>query len=223
MRVNLKTIIIAFLGIETLLLCTLPVHGAITQPHNADAMWIEPSYIDLTTRAVGYRFNITLALNISTTHQVGTWQAKVFFDPAYLRAVEAGYTGGTLSEWIMGMPPSAAASPGVPVIDNVLGYVLVGEYLVGLAQPSPGAGTLSWISFNLTGKPSAPTNLVFNITKTYATTDTFVGNDVYVVFTPSDSIAFIPEFPYAMMLSILMTVALTTAVFARKRIQKRSS
>jgi hypothetical protein len=219
LKTNLKNATITFLGITFLLLYTFPVHGEISEPHNADAMWIEPSSIDLTTAPIGYQFNITLALNISSTYSVGVWQAKVLFNTTYLKATQAGYTNGTKSDWLKNL----VTVPGEPAIDNVIGYVLVGESLVGSAVPSPGAGTLSWIGFNLTGIPSVPSILVFNITATYKTTATYIGDDVNAVFTPYDSVAVIPEFPSPVMLSMLMILALASIVFARKQIQKQNS
>lgn len=219
MKTNLKNATIAFLGITILLLYTFPVHGEISEPHNADAMWIEPSSIDLTTATAGYTFNITLALNISSTYSVGVWQAKVLFNTTYLKATRAGYTNGTKSDWLKGLIPVT----GEPAIDNVTGSVLVGESLLGLPVPSPGAGTLSWMEFNLTDIPSVPSILVFNITATYKTTTTYIGDDVNAVFTPYDSVAAIPEFPSPVMLSMLMILALASIVFARKQIKKQNS
>ena len=145
------------------------IAGIPSEPHNADAMWVEPSFTDLTTAAVGYLFNVTVAVNMTLEQLVGAWQTKLLFDPTYVEAVRAGYTGGTQSNWFSGL----TTLPVDPIIDNVTGYVLHAESLIGLEVDNLGAGTLFWIEFNVTFVPSEPVTLTFDITTTYPD-ETFV-------------------------------------------------
>jgi hypothetical protein len=129
--------------------------GTPSEPHNANAMWIEPATISLTTanpsHTIGYKFNITLAVNISVTEEVGAWQARVNFNPAYVKADRAGLTGtgGLKSNWFQPFSCFAADL----TIDNVTGYVFWGETILGAAVTNTGAGTLCWIEFEVVAVP----------------------------------------------------------------------
>jgi hypothetical protein len=156
-------------------------------------MWIEPPSISLTTAnplyTIGYLFNVTLYVNISTTQLIGAWQAKVLFDPTQLQVVDEGLTNGTplnpQSEWLSGKSTFYAG----PVIDNVTGSVLDGESLVGPSILSPGSGSLCWITFNVTKVPLKNETLssVIDITTTYPV-DTYVLDDkeAAIVMTTSN-------------------------------------
>jgi hypothetical protein len=210
----------AFLGIAILLLNAFPVHAEITEPHNADAMWIEPASLDLITASIGHLFNITLACNISSTHYVGVWQAKISFNATYVNATRAGYTYGTKSDWFKAYTPITAE----PEINNELGYVLVGESLLAEAVPSPSAGTLSWIEFNVTNIPHVLLTLQFNISASYlappSAGDTYIGNDENVPFTPYDGIAIIPEFSSLLLVASLMVLTLVGVTLNKKSTRK---
>ena len=217
LKINVKNATIAFLGIAIILLNVFPAYAdGPSEPHNADAMWVEPSSMDLRGVSVGHLFNITIAVNITSTKEVGAWQAKVLFNSTYLNAVKAGYTGVGKSNWFNDF----TTVPIAPIIDNVTGYVLHAESLMGAAQPSPGAGTLFWIEFNVTTVPTEFLTLAFNITATYATGDTCIGNEVYYTFTPYDGIATIPEFSSLILVSSLMVLTLVTVILGKKSIRK---
>jgi hypothetical protein len=217
LKINVKNAPIAFLGIAIILLNVFPAYAnGPSEPHNADAMWVEPSSIDLGGVSVGHLFNITIAVNITSTEEVGTWQAKVLFNSTYLNAVKAGYTGVGKSNWFKDF----STMPVDPVINNVAGFVLHGESLVGVAQLSPGAGTLFWIEFNVTSVSTGFLTLVFNMTATYATEDTFIGDGIYYTFTPYDGIAIIPEFSSLILVSSLMVLTLVAVALNKKSIPK---
>ena len=217
LKINVKNATIAFLGIAIILLNVFPAYAdEPSETHDADAMWIEPSSIDLSGVSVGHLFNVTVAVNITSTEEVGTWQAKVLFNSTYLDAVKTGYTGVGKSNWFQDF----STMPVDPIINNVAGFVLHGESLVGVAQPSPGAGTLFWIEFNVTAVSTEFLTLVFNITATYATEDTFIGNDVYYTFTPYDGVAIIPEFSSLILVSSFMILTLVAVILSKKNIRK---
>jgi len=150
-----------------LLVSVIPAFAVTTHP--ANAMWIEPPSVSLTTanplHTIGYLFNVTLYVNVSTTQLIGAWQAKVLFDPTQLQVVALGLTKGTISEWLFG---KNTLHPD-PTVDNTTGYVLDGESIVGAAILSPGSGGLDWITFNVTKVPPKNQALssVIDITTTY--------------------------------------------------------
>ncbi|RLI03228.1 hypothetical protein DRO30_01405, partial [Candidatus Bathyarchaeota archaeon] len=112
--------------------------------HPADAMWIEPSCIDLTGYTTGQKFNVTVWLNVTEASYV--WQFKIYFNNTYLNAIRAGYTAGLQREFFEGLTTISVE----PQIDNDVGYVLYGETLIGEGQRDPGYGSLAWIEFNVT-------------------------------------------------------------------------
>jgi thermitase len=120
------------------------------EPHPANAMWIEPSFKDLTHYAVGEKFNITVwvCLNESSFF----WQVELLFNATFLNAKRAGYTAGTQSEFFAGH----ITIPVSPVIDNVWGSVMNGESLIGMDSRESGSGSLCWIEFEVVNKPSEP-------------------------------------------------------------------
>ena len=183
-----------------LLVSIVPVFaGAPSEAHDAPAMWIEPASIDLTTgeplHTIGYLFNLTVAVNMSLDQYVGAWQTKILFNPAYVEAVRAEYTDGIKSNWFAGL----GTIPVIPIIDNVTGYVLHGESLVGAAVNNLGAGTLFWVEFVVTDVPpkSGSISFDFDITTTYPD-DTYVMDENDAVISMSTyncAYSFIWEFP----------------------------
>ena len=167
---------IVLLVAAMLLISVSPVFsGTPSEPHNADAIWVEPHNINLTTanatHILGYKFNITIALNMSSTEDIGAWQAKVYFNSSYVQALRANYTEGDKSNYFTGQ----STTPLIPVIDNVAGFVFHGEVLSGAAIKGK-AGTLFRIEFNVTALPpkGETLNMDFNLTNA----DTFCTDGV---------------------------------------------
>lgn len=133
-----------------------------TEPHSANAMWIEPAFKDLTDYDVGDRFNVTAWLNLTEISYV--WQIMLLFEPTYLYAARAGYTAGSTSEFFAGH----TTVPVTPIIDNASGYVMYGETLL-VDSREPGYGSLCWIEFEVVSKPSEPYegHLHFDPSRTY--------------------------------------------------------
>ena len=203
------------LGIVFLLLNAFPIYAGVpTESHDANAMWVEPASIDLTTATVGHLFNVTVAVNITLEQLVGAWQTRLRFNSTYLHAIRADYTDVGRSNWFAGLGTVAV----IPIIDNVTGYVFHGESLTGLEVDNLGAGTLFWIEFNVTFVPSELTTLTFDITTDYPD-ETYVLDETIqaILMTPYDSIAVIPEFSQLAMLSIFMGLALVAVVLAKKK------
>ena len=61
-----------------------------SEPHNANAMWIEPSLIELNASEtpIGYKFNVTVWVNSSK--QVKGWQIWLVYPNAYINATRCG-------------------------------------------------------------------------------------------------------------------------------------
>ena len=143
--------------------------GVPNEPHNANAIWIDPSTVSLTTanpaHKIGYKFNITVWANMTTllpgASGIDTWQAKVYFNNSQLKALRTGYTGGTKSQFFQGL----STTPVTPLIDNPHGYVLHGETCSPSYKATPCSGSLIWIEFNVTKAPSGGETLtsLFNI------------------------------------------------------------
>jgi len=164
-----------------------------SQPHNADAMWVEPSASNFlaNTTSVGFKFNVTVAMNF--TEDVFAWQAVIYYNATQLNCTRVGATAPPTSDFMTGHSTtfSKAISPGSypPVGD--LKSVLVAEtcsspdFVTG-----PRSGTLLWAEFQIILAPGAGQtfNSKFDISTEYAATNTYVwdpmGNSY--TFTPYD-------------------------------------
>jgi hypothetical protein len=137
-------------------------------------MWIEPVNINLTDKPLGYTFNVTVWLKISSTASY-TWQVKLYYDTTFLKAKRAGYTAGTTSEWATHRTGGGTGAV-YPVIED--GYVLYAESCVGdYYVPAPVTASLCWIEFEIIGTPTGQSTL------SISNTDTFVLNpDLGVVY-----------------------------------------
>ena len=168
-----ETVTINNVAMKDVYACTsIPIEA-----HDANAMWIEPSFIDLTGVPVGHLFNITVAVNMTLDQLVGAWQTRLLFDPTYMEAVRVGYTDGYQSNWFAGLTTNAVPSR----IFNEIGYVLHGEGLVGPAVSGRGSGTLFWIEFNVTDIPNEKVTITLDITTTYPGETFVLGHHIEVV------------------------------------------
>ena len=134
----------------------------IPHSHDANAIWLEPSTVNLSGAQVGSRFNITAWLNL--TVQSFVWQVKIPFNTTYFNAVRAGYTTDATSSFFAGHTTVSVN----PAIDNYKGDITFGESLLGSDRREPGYGSLMWVEFELVEMP--PQNcFTFNFSSAGAT------------------------------------------------------
>ena len=199
------------------LLLTLPVNGTEpSEPHPGNAMWIEPSSIDLTTAPIGYKFNVTVWINFTSIDPgdyIGAWQFCITYEKTYLNATRAGYTAGTMSQWFKDAGVTATM-PVSPVFEEnynaTHNYVLFGETWLMGSRPAEGSyGSLAWIEFNVTAVP--PNSYEGKLS--FLTTGTprcklldETGGDVTDQFGFPSSAYVIPEFTSVIYLMLLVTI-----------------
>jgi len=127
--------------------------GDPEETHAGDAMWIEPSSIELSTDtvSVGYRFNITMWINL--TVDSASWEFKLIYDKTLLKTTGCGYTGGGKSQFFENIN-TLALDPSFVDINVTHAYVLHAE-LWGMSGPyrGPGYGSLSWVEFEVMSVP----------------------------------------------------------------------
>lgn len=116
--------------------------------HPANAVWIDPSTINISSASIGYRFNVTIMANLSVPSFV--WQVNLNFNPARLRAIGANYTGEGTSRFFAGH----ATIPVKPAISNAEGQVLYGEALIGSDARPAGSDSLCSIEFQVVSQIS---------------------------------------------------------------------
>jgi len=127
-------------------------YSARTETHPGDSMWIEPSNISLTvlnpTHTIGYKFNVTIYLNI-TTDATFIYQVALLYNRTQLKATRGLVTGLWSSEFMQGYAPTVCG----PLIDGGLlgnGSVLFCEGLtVGEKIDPPRCGATIWIEFEV--------------------------------------------------------------------------
>ncbi|MEM3361564.1 MAG: CARDB domain-containing protein [Candidatus Bathyarchaeia archaeon] len=132
-----------------------------TEPHNANAMWIEPSIIELnaTTTPLGYKFNVTVWANASK--ETAGWQFLLYYQRAYLNITRVGYTAGSKSEFFQSIT-TLPLSPQIPYDENSThSSLLYGEAWMSGPYRSPGYGSLCWIEFEVIAQP--PEGLLVDI------------------------------------------------------------
>jgi thermitase len=127
--------------------------GVPNEPHDADAMWVEPSSVAFSIEnvSVGHLFNVTVWLNMTT--DVSAYQVALHYDRIQLKAVRAGFTAASTSQFMKGH----YTSTGGPMIDTSFlgnGSVLASESLYGDDYiPAPQCGSLIWIEFEIIMAP----------------------------------------------------------------------
>jgi hypothetical protein len=186
----MKTKIIGALFIAALLMSftTILVMADVpSEPHIADAMWIEPSSVvfGTTNASLGQTFNITVWMNI--TENVFTYQVGLRYNRTQLKCTRAGYTAGGTSQFFAGHTTSSPP----PVIDTSSlgnGSFLGSETLLGTDQVTgPRCASLMWAEFQILIVPASG-NLTskFDITSSYASGDTYVWDPDLntITFTP---------------------------------------
>jgi hypothetical protein len=192
-----------------------------SEPHPANAMWIEPLIV--TAANLGDEFNVTVWLNLTQTSFA--WQIKLFYNSTYFHATRIGYTDGTKSAFFAEHSPM----PVTPIVNNEEGYILHGETLLGNDERVPGYGSLIWVEFNLTEIP--PQNhFTLNFSKPYGI-DTFVLSP-FLDIIPFENvvdvdISMVAPPPILLYISLLLLVAIVAVtavtivvIYRRRRVKK---
>ena len=213
-----STILLLILSTLTLASISAPHSIAIepSEPNEANAIWIEPSLIDLnvTEISVGYKFNLTVFANVSVA--TGGWQFWIIYENSYLNAARCGYTAGSQSEFYQGLS-TLPVTPSFKPYNATHNRVEFGEIIMLPPYRDPGYGSLAWIEFEVI---SLPENTVYERfgfldvggTGTYILDST--GQKPQLNVYPS---VIVPEFT-VLSLALLTTMgSLTVLVLKKKR------
>jgi hypothetical protein len=133
--------------------------GVPNEPHPANAMWIEPSSIELSTETydVGHKFNLTVWINITSVlspiQAVTSWQFAISYNKSQLNATKCGYTEGTKSQFFKNIT-AVPVEPQFGSLNTTHNFVMHGEtWISGPKRTIPGYGSLSWVEFEVIAKP----------------------------------------------------------------------
>ncbi|MEM2994796.1 MAG: CARDB domain-containing protein [Candidatus Bathyarchaeia archaeon] len=175
---------LTILSIAFLLLNILPVYAIVpSEPHPANAIWIEPSTITLTDYNIGDKFNITAYLNMTTLEEgaigITAWQVVVYYNTTYIKATRVGFTGPgyTVSELFSGHStvPSTKIEPSKSRVG-------CGETLLGADYvPVPVVASLCWIEFEVIALQPQPIKFKLNIDNPL----TYICDDIPNYYPPS--------------------------------------
>ena len=188
-----------------------------SEPHTANALWMEPRSI-LTTDSAD-AFNVTIWLNL--TEKCFAWQLKIHYNATYFNVTRVGYTNVDRSAFFAEHSTVSV----LPTIDNDAGFILCGESLLAADERNPGYGSLVWVEFNLKETPPANQfNLSFSepygidtfILNPYLETvdlETVEGAAIHIVAAP-------PLLLYVAILS-LASICVVSAVIVTLRKRRR--
>jgi hypothetical protein len=133
----------------------VPAHADTpTEPHAADAIWVEPSLINLSSppTLAGYKFNVTIWINL--TESSAAWEFKLSYNKNYLNATRTGYTAGSTSDFFRNLQTMSLA-PSWGSINSTFDYLLCAESWMSGPTRDPGYGSLSWVEFRVMSTPPA--------------------------------------------------------------------
>jgi hypothetical protein len=225
---NLTSILVGSVTCALLILVlaamTAPTYADVpNEPHNADAMWIEPSSVSLTPDKVGTTFNVTIWLNI--TEDVFAYQVALHYDPTQLLCIASDFTNasGGPSQYFAGH----SEVPSGPIADTSFlgnGSILASETLKGSDKiVGPKCASLIWAEFKVLEAPTTG-----NLTSKFDLTTETSNNNNWVwapppppgkalTFTPYDgTYVILPEFPYILILPAMLALT-TLAIVVGKR------
>ena len=197
-----------------------------SESHNANAMWIEPSTIDLNTgnpeHTIGYKFNVTLYLNISESYDVFQYQIALKYNRTQLRATRAAFTQPPTSEFMQGHASTALIQIDISFLGN--GSVLATEALSGtdfINCTLPTWGSLLWIEFEVMAEPPPGETMTSSINLSEQTpADNWVwtieAEDLLTTEGAHDATYIIPEFPGIPLVVVFMGVAMVAILIATK-------
>jgi hypothetical protein len=204
---------------------TIPhINAAAYHTSQTNTMWIDPA--DQTfvpsNASIGYKFNITVSLSITTSDNVFGYQVALLYNRTLLAATKGGFTAGSTSNYFTGHDVQTAG----PTIDTSSlgnGSVLIFESCKGddfIASPK--TASLVWIEFQLLVDPSIDGTITttFDIT-TQSPNKNWVQdyNLVKITLTPTDGnlTITVPEYSQLLMILPLLTaVAFVTVATKRK-------
>ncbi|NIO37656.1 hypothetical protein GTO27_08125 [Candidatus Bathyarchaeota archaeon] len=208
------SILVALLAIAAYNLAIFVKAAEPTEPHDANALWTEPSEVEINnyTASPGDKFNVTVWLNLTDLSYV--WQTQLHFNTTYFNITNHGYTAGSVSDFFEGH----STIPVSPIIDYVQGFVLYGESLIGADSREAGYGSLMWAEFNLTEVPDQ-NHLTINFSTPYGG-DTFILNPDLETVSMGEvggtEIPIIPEFAQLVLLFIAAIASATSVVLTKK-------
>jgi len=212
---------------------TWPANADVpSEPHSGNAMWIEPSSVDLRGKAVGYKFNITTWINLTSIdpgNEIGAWQFVIVYEKAYLKAARARYTEDTISQWFKdaGVTQTFPITPIFASFNTTHNYVQYGEtWLSGPKAAEGTSGSLAWIELNVTAIPTEEFSGKFSFITTGTPRCKLQDEENHAVldqFLLNESIFMIPEFTPLILITSLMITTCVSAVLATKIRKKKQT
>jgi hypothetical protein len=141
--------IVAIMIVASLLMAIAPALASVSEPHNADAMWVEPSINNYSTAnaSIGSTFTVYVCLNISATQTAFSYQIGLHYNRTQLKCTGAGYTNGTKSLFMDGLTTSGLIQIDTSFLGN--GSILASEASLSTAEPGPRAESLIWAEFQI--------------------------------------------------------------------------
>jgi len=138
----------------------------------AISFWADPATVYFTTAnaTLGQKFNVTMWINTEVNASylnTYSWQVKLTFNSTLLNATKASYTGGTTSAFFTGH----ANVPIPAIIDNVQGFVLIGESLLGSDIRAPANASLFYAEFEIMAEPDVNNTLTCGLNFDFSTGD----------------------------------------------------
>jgi len=162
-----------------------------TEPHDANAMWIEPSTVVLSgwEHPIGYKFNVTICINLTVA--CGAWMFRLLYNKDHLSMSRAHYTEDTGSEFFENITtiPVSPVHSSFNATHNRIDY---GEQWATVGPPrDPGYGTLAWVEFTVIAVPPEGEEYtsLLDIAESYPT-KTFAADETWqkIALTPYDSV-----------------------------------
>ncbi len=148
------------------------------EPHNRNAVWIEPSLLQLNISQISpnYKFNVTIWANCSAS--CGGWQAWLLYDKTYVNATNIGYTAETKSDFFQNIS-TIPINPALRSHNATFNRAEYGESWSGSGPfRSPGYGSLAWVEFNVTSLPINAQDVLLSF---YATSGTQLTRRTYLI------------------------------------------
>jgi len=222
-------------AILIVLLTAFPVRATgPTETHPGDGMWVEPSSINLpTTTPVGYKFNVTVYLNV-TTDDTFMYQIALIYNRTQLRCVRGGFTGTPplpgmsplSSEFMSGFITTKDIKIDTSFLGN--GTVLVYEALTGSEKVlPPKAASLIWLEFEvrmvppegeiITSELDVESYTIGNYPNPGDAKRNWVKNPggVNILDNSYNAIYTIPEFPSNLIPFVLIVLTLVATISAK--------
>jgi hypothetical protein len=210
------------------LLSTANVKAQPNEPHVANAMWIEPSSVDLRDQTIGYRFNVTVWVNCTGySGTIGGWQFKMLYNKAYLDAIGCGYTNATAGKsQFFEKISTISVTPTYGSFNATQNYVQHGESWKEGPVRGPGYGSLSWVEFNVTETPPEVVTFTLDISTAQQTADTYVldwDTVEEIPLTPYNATVIIPEFAITLYLLMALMTSTILSLVIKKSLKPQKS